>query len=152
MPFVNEFIPASDINAFGIKEIDEQVPLSGRTRSDSWTIDRQREMYLRCVYRGKEEFKRKSAWTFLWNKELLWVEIEILNASTDGRGKPGWSRKKINKIGVFRSEHAGLPPHLQLRRDEIIRDLREALHAYADGGVYSATTSYELTLEIGEGV
>jgi len=148
MAFVNEYIPKADMEKFQIKEIDQRVGINRRTNSDSWTIDRERGIYLRCVARGREEFARESAWTFFWNGQLIWVELEILDGSSSGRNAPGWSRKRVTKLCLMGGSSNHLPADQAAQRDEILNDLREALLAYKDGGVYSATTTYELTLEV----
>lgn len=98
MTFVNEYIPKTDMEKFQIKEIDQHVGINRRTNSDSWTIDREKAVYLRCVARGREEFAHESAWTFFWNGHLIWVELEIVDGSSSGRNAPGWSRKRITKL------------------------------------------------------
>jgi hypothetical protein len=45
-----------------------------------------------------------------------------------------------------------LPPELEPQREEILKDLYDALLAHKDWGVLSPSTAYELTLEIAEGV
>lgn len=149
MAFINENISKGDIEKFSIKEIDQRVGLSRRINARDWTVDSGREMYLRCVAMGREESMRESSWTFLWHGELIWVEIELLAASS-GRNVPGWSKKLITKLCLM-DEGAELPPRLQERRDEILRDLKEALLAYKDGGIYSSTTTYDLELIVAEG-
>jgi hypothetical protein len=55
------------------------------------------------------------------------------------------------RVGLLgRARH--LPPELTPRRKEILQDLYDALLAYKDLGVLSSSTTYELTLEVAEGV
>jgi hypothetical protein len=54
-------------------------------------------------------------------------------------------------IRMFR-EPSHLPPELEPRRKEILKDLYDALLAYKDFGVLSSNTTYELTLDVAEGV
>lgn len=151
MTFVNEYIPQDDIVRYHIKEIDQRVGLHRRTNSDDWTIDRERDIYLRCVEMGNFEFRHQSAWTFYWHGELIWVELEMLGCSSE-RNAPGWSRKRIVKLCLMDVESNHLPERLMPQRGEVLKDIEEALLAYKDGGVYSATTTYDLTLEVAEGV
>ena len=150
MAFVNEYIPAADMEKYQIKEIDKRVSLHGRTHAKDWTIDRDRNMYLRNVKNGTFEFSYQSAWTFFWHGELLWVELEILGTSS-GRNVPSWGRKRVTLLCVMGAGSNHLPSHLEPQKAQILKDLEEALLAYKDGGVYASATSYELFLEIAEG-
>ncbi|WP_200958258.1 hypothetical protein [Massilia sp. Root335] len=59
MAFINEFIPEADIKKYGIEEINKKYIVGG-TKSGQWTIDRDRDIYLRCVARGREEYRSES--------------------------------------------------------------------------------------------
>lgn len=144
MAFVNEYIPEADLVKYGIEEIDKRF-IVGNTHDHSWTIDRERDIYLRCVARGREEASHKSTWTFYWGGELMAVCLETVDAGSDGtRNGRGWVRYQLVDCylkGFF------IPSHLLDRRDEIIADLREALTA-RKGGINSAKETYETTLAI----
>lgn len=151
MSFVNEYISKNDMDVFKIKEIDKSVNIHRRINSDSWTIDRERGMYLRCVARGGEGFADESAWTFFWEGELIWVELKLVNCGGK-RNAPGWSIKRITKICLMGGSSNHLPENLVSKKEKIVSDLYEGLLAYKDGGVYSSTTDYKLTLEVADGV
>lgn len=144
MAFVNEYIPKDDFAKYGIEEIDQRF-IVGNTHDHSWTIDREREIYLRRVARGREESSRKSTWTFYWHGELMTVCLETVAAGSDGaKNGHGWVHYQLVDCymkGFF------IPSHLLDRRNEIISDLREALAA-RKGGMNSAKVSYETTLTI----
>ncbi len=143
MAFVNEIITEEDRKKYGIEEIDKRF-IVGNTHDMSWTIDRERDIYLRCVARGREDSRHKSTWTFHWCGELMTVCLEMLDGGGQ-RGGHGWSHYKLVNCylkGFF------IPDRLLDRRDEIIADLRAALAAYGDGGIYSTTSSHETTLTI----
>ena len=138
MAFVNEYIPAEDVKKYGIKEIDKRF-VTGGTKSDQWTIDRERDIYLRCVSRGREEFRSESTWTLYWRGSLIYVDLKL----TDGggtRGGHGWSHYKLLR--------AEIPTHLEAQRADILKDLKEALTAYKGGGVFSTRTTSTTTLDI----
>jgi hypothetical protein len=137
MGFVNEYISDVDVKKYNLKEVDKKYVVGGVCARD-WTIDRDRDIYLRMVSRGREEIAHQTTWTFFWNGELIEVGIDFID-STGGVGKPSWGRKRIRKLT--------LPDSLANRREEVIEDLKEALTAYKDGGVFSKSTSYSLTLE-----
>jgi hypothetical protein len=136
--FVNEYIPIEDIKKYDIENINKRFIVGG-TNSQSWTIDREKNIYLRTVARGREEFSHQSTWTFYWRGELLEVELE--NISTTGsRGGACSGHKRLRNIEI--------PQHLETRKAEIISDLKEALAAYKDGGIFATATTYTLTLDI----
>jgi hypothetical protein len=138
MTFVNEFISKDDADEFGLEAIDKRFIVGG-TRARDWTIDRDRNIYLRVVARGREEFFHQSFWTFYWHGDLLEVELE--NISTTGsEGDARHAHKRLVDLS--------LPGHLEHRRGEVLDDLKEALTVYATGGVFSSCSSYSLTLDV----
>ena len=56
------------------------------------------------------------------------------------------------KLCVMDGDSNHLPSRLEPRKAEILKDLEEALLAYKDGGVFSASTTYDLVLVVAEGV
>lgn len=138
MTFINEYIPEADIKKYGLENIDKRFIVGG-TNARDWTIDRERDIYLRNVANGREEFRNQSTWTLYWKGELIPVELHLLGGGGK-RGEPGWSHWKLQQIHI--------PPHLKNKYDEILVDLKEALTAYKDGGTYSANTTYSITLDV----
>ena len=148
MTFVNEFIPASDLDKYAIKEIDKKFELSG-TNSRQWTIDRGRDIYLRNVARGggpDPDERSQTIWTLFRRGYLLNLRLDLIEGK--GReGESGWSHWKL----IWINGSNGLPAHLRTSRMEIIDDLKEALVTYQGAGVYSANYSnYTITLDIAE--
>jgi hypothetical protein len=139
MAFVNEYITDQDRQKYGLDAIDGSPAMRGRAPSRSWTIDQDRSIYLRYIGCGREEFGNHSTWHFFWDEQLLTIDLVLLQAGGNPGG-PCWSKKRILKLP--------LPPQLEAKRDEIIADLREALVAYKDGGVFSKSTTYTLTLDV----
>lgn len=145
MPFVNEFIPAEDVETYGLKEIDKHFVVGG-TNSRQWTIDRARDIYLRNVSRGREDWRNQTEWTFHWRGTELTLRLDLLEGK-GGRGEPGWSHWKL----VWLNGSYGLPLHLKASKSQVLDDLEEALTAYQGAGIYSADyTSYSVTLDIAE--
>lgn len=138
MAFVNEYIPEADSEEYGIKEINKRFVVGGTSARD-WTIDRERDIYLRNVANGREEFRHQSTWTFYWHGELLVVKLDMVEGRGK-RGEPGWSHYKLR--------HIDMPVHMQDKYAEIVNDLKDALTAYKDGGVFSANTTYTVTLDL----
>ncbi|WP_255754922.1 hypothetical protein [Massilia sp. erpn] len=134
---MNERIQKSDISKYNIEEINKKFVVGG-SNSDQWTIDRDRNIYLRCVARGREEFRNQSTWTLHCMGDLISLDLELLAGEGEG-GEPGWSHWKLR--------HLSIPSHLNDNRSEILAILRDALTAYKDGGIYSINTTYSVTLD-----
>lgn len=81
MSFVNEFIPAEDVDKYGLKEIDKHFIVGG-TNARDWTIDRDRDIYLRNVANGREDWRNQTKWTFYWRGAELTLRLDLLG----GRG------------------------------------------------------------------
>ena len=146
MTFINEFIPAEDVEKYGLKAIDQKFIVGG-TNARDWTIDRERNIYLRNVSHGggaEPEIRNQTKWSFFWREELLTLRLDSITGG-GGRGMPGWSHWKL----VMVNGSDGLPIHLKDKKDDFIADLKQALTAYQGAGVYSAAyTSYNVVLEI----
>ncbi len=132
MAFVNEYIPEADIEKYGLKEIDDKFLATG-VKSRDWTIDCERNIYLRHVASGRDEFSMISTWTFYWKGTLLWFQREALGVSKGADGL----RHANSRISKFT-----LPEHLEAQRHEIYRDLGDAFNTYGGGGVFSSSTDY----------
>ena len=135
--FVNEYISDEDKQAYGIEAINENFVVGGTTARD-WTIDRERDIYLRIVATGREEIAHQSTWTLYWHGELIVVDLSLVDA-VGSDGKSGAVRYQLRQLR--------LPPYLDAQRDEVMSDLREALFAYRDGGVYAVASSFALMIE-----
>ncbi len=140
MTFINEYISDEDREKFDIDEIDKRFIVGGVYAGD-WTINRDSNIYLRVVSRGREEMSHQSKWTLYWKGVL--IELELDNISTSGRaGGDRHGHKLLRRINI--------PDQLEAKYEEIIEDLREALTVYKDGGVFSTAKKYSLTLDVME--
>ncbi len=138
VPFINEYIPEADVKKYDLGEIDKRFIVGG-TYARDWTIDRERDIYLRRVANGREEFRQQSTWSFYWKGTLLTVELDTIRGG-GVRGGHGWTHYKMRQMWM--------PPSLVSAREEIIADLREALTAEKGGGVYSTRTTSDTTLDM----
>ena len=140
MAFVNEYIPEEDFEKYEIREIDRQAPATIIWRRD-WTIDRERDIYLRQVSRGYFDADEThiSWWTFYWKGTLLWFRLEPFGEIV--RGEDGL------RHGSYWIKEFTLPESLQDQRQAIYQDLRDAFNIYGGGGVLSASTDYVYDLE-----
>lgn len=138
MSFVNEHISQEDRQRYRINEIDKK--LRGKAPARDWTIDRERDIYLRMLDPGilADGPTGRSAWHLYWHGEVIEIDLQIMKTE----GEPGGSRhghKKLISIEI--------PESIEEKHEEIERDLREALIAYKDGGIFATATEYLLTLE-----
>ena len=148
MGFVNEYISKEDVEKYGLKEIDKHFIVGG-TNARDWTVDRERDIYLRNVANGggaEPEIRNQTKWTFFWHGVPLTLRLDLLTGG-GGRGEPGWSHWRL----VWVSGGDGLPAHLKSHKEIFLQDLKEALLAYKDGGVFSSCTSYEVVLDVTAG-
>ena len=144
MPFINEYISREDAAKYHLAEIDAKF--KGGNESQDWTIDRERDIYLRNLAIGREEeFRHQGYWTFYWKGTALTIRLDLLGGK--GRpGQPGWSYWRL----AFLNGSNGFPPALREHKQAILDDLKEALLAHKDGGVFSVNTDYAVTLDFGE--
>ena len=140
MGFVNERISAEDIKKYDLENISKKYIVGGVPITD-WTIDRGRDIYLRLVRRGREEYAHESVWNFYWRGTLIHLDANMIGGG-GGRGEPGWTHWRV----VWMSP---IEPSL---KEEMLSDLREAFLAYKDGGIFSSNTTYEVILDTAEGV
>jgi hypothetical protein len=161
MAFVNEYASKEDIAKYQFKEIDKRIGIGQRTNATDWTVDREREMYLRHVaWQNGEDHQSTpfSGYTFLWKGHLFWMEMEAVEINIK-QDEVGFARRRITQLCLmgdqFRQVSCSkecLPPELAVHRDEILKDIYDALLAYKEFGVFSESTTCELILETREGV
>ena len=144
MPFVNEYISPEDAEKYTLAEIDVQLRAGGI--SQQWTIDRERDIYLRIVSRGREEEDRhESLWSFYWKGTPLLLRLDLLDAGGKA-GSMGWSRWQL----VYLNGSKGLPAAMKPNQQRILDDLKEALTTYKDSGILARCTDYTVLLELAE--
>lgn len=133
MAFVNEFVPEEDAKKYGLEEIDRHYRHS--SFRPEWTVDRDRDIYLREVESGREETAHHHGFTLYWKGALMFVRLARRGGGV--RGGDGWTEWTLLGIAI--------PDELQANRAEIIADLKAALTAYKDFGFRSATTTHTAT-------
>lgn len=147
MSFSNEYISAEDFARFNLRDLNTRpswLKMSPWYPSDSWTIDRDADIWLRKVLTESDHtasdggYTGVSLWNFYWKGVLMFVTLKTIE-TTGGVGQPCWAKKKLLSMD--------LPDDLKKDRARILEDLEAALIAYKDGGVFSASSEYSLTLE-----
>lgn len=136
MPFVNERISAEDRAKYRLGEAEERYP--GDTPDREWVIDRDRDIYLRCVWRGGPFASHLSTYALYWKGQLARFDVTLLDTSPLADGHAS-SHQKVTRVE--------LPPGLEGERQQVQDVFREALTARKDGGVYSISKTYTLTLD-----
>ncbi len=135
MAFVNEYIPPEDVEKYHIKEIDKQF-FKGHYKPD-WTIDRERDIWLRYMTKDHEDFANHWTFALYWKGRLLSIELE-LSGGGKNRGEQ-WRNYKIVRLGLGSA--------LKAHETEIKADLKEALVAFRDAGVHSTSTQFTATFD-----
>ena len=133
MAFFNELIPEPDFVKYDIAAINHRY-----TKSDTdadWTIDRERDIYVRRVFSGRFEFAGDHGYTLYWKGEM--IELQLRETGDTLPDLSGWTHFGLLKLN--------LPPHLETQRSEILSDLKEALTARKGAGVYSPRISSNAT-------
>jgi len=151
MGFINAYITPEDREAYQLDAVDKQL---GRRsiQPNNWTVDQEHRTYLRKIrnLRGPEDPSNTgSEWTLFSNKNLFFVEIEVLGGGGETNG-PGW--RYIRIIRIRHINQARLPTLSEQQTDQIKADLYTSLLASKEGdGIYSSRTEFELKLEYAEG-
>lgn len=145
MTFINEFISDEDMKKYKIKSIDDQFKF-GNTNSDSWTIDKKNNMFLKKLAKDRiDDYGRIWVyWIFLWEGNLFVITTENVDSNHAKRGQFYWLHKKIRKLAFFEKD---LPLNNALQT-KLLKSLRKAFMVYADGGVYSDGGGFDMKLEI----
>jgi hypothetical protein len=157
--FVNERLRKDNWEKYGLLAIERRV--YEFTRPYTCTIDHKRNIYLLHV--ATQEHPKydhvstgQDGWFFFWRGHELWVELKRMEAKGE-YGGAGWSRQCITELCLMSEKDdwmgrstRGLPSELKPHQEEILKDLYDALVIYKKD--VSEHTTYELTLELAEGV
>ncbi len=133
MAFVNEYISEADVEKYGIKEIN--LKLRKPNPNPDWTVDHERDMYLRYLHNEREEHSNRHTYYFYWKGTALMVTVDI-----DGGGVMEGEQWRHYTLW-----HLGIPQTLKPLEAEIIADLKDAFVAYREFGVRSDSTKHTAT-------
>jgi hypothetical protein len=135
MPFINEYISDENIKKYDIEALDERFHKGHY--EPSWTVDHERNMYLRYMTKEHEEFSNHLTYCFYWKG----VVIEVVVITTGGGVRDGeqWGHYKLLQLK--------LPANLTTQEAEIKADLKEAFIAFKDWGVFSNSTVFTATFD-----
>lgn len=137
MAFVNEYISPEDFERYRLHERDEAHGI-GATHSDNWTIDRERNMILRLMGKGREELAGQIVFAFFWNGVWTRVRVQVIDGG-GGKNAPQWLRCKL--LGIE-------PHHVAVDRTAYLKDLTEALTAFRGAGVRADASEFTAILDV----
>jgi len=146
MGFVNEWIPQADFVKHDMEAFDEAN--LGSASSRDWTIDRTRDIYLRLTNIGcgnDIDLRNQIQFAFHWRGELLRLRLDLITGG-GGRGEPGWSHWRLMWVGGWGKLHVRSDADVV----QFTADLKEALVAFKDFGMYSTNTDYYVILDLDE--
>ena len=132
MAFVNEYISESDIEKYRIKEIDE-IFFKGHSKPD-WTVDHERDIYLRYMHSEREEHSNRKTYFFYWNGAALVVTVDV--EAEDINSERYWQYK------MWRME---IPTSVASNKTEIVDDLKEAFRVHKVYGVHSGDIKFNVS-------
>jgi hypothetical protein len=121
MSFINETVSEADIEKYKLRDINQRYHSSLRDMNiGKWTIDRERDIYVRKMGTGREDLSSQTTFTFFWRGHLFFWILDLLDYQwNDGNSKVSWGL--VNKKELY------LPNELEPYRSEIIHDFKEAL-------------------------
>lgn len=129
MAFVNERVPDQDVQKYGMRAVNARY---GKGDFDyRWTVDRDRDIYLRWMTYDREDIGRNE-FSFFWKGALIPVRLYGKGEGVrGGKGSTTW------KFGGWT-----LPDALKSQTSQVVADLKEALVAFKDAGVGSVITDH----------
>lgn len=135
MAFVNAITTPEDIEKYGLDLFDKRFYVNAVDTSQ-WTVDRERGLYLRIATIGEDgDGKRRSRWTFLWHRDLVFLVFDAVEAGSDA-GVRHYALRRLD-----------LPFHLRRYREDIVTAIGEALSVYRQGGTHARAASFSVALE-----
>jgi len=158
MPFINEYIPAADKPCYEATEqaIIKRTGSVGYSPARSWTIDRERDIFLSYIKGGGQDIDRSrfSAYIFHWAGRKFYIQTWQL--STVGGDKVAQPRTTTRRIDLFSEvlESGEFIKHeVQSDNGQVLALLREAFTAERGSGVLNTEKcEYIAILELGKGV
>jgi hypothetical protein len=159
--FVNErLIDDNNWEKYGLPAIEQRV--LEFTRPSTCTVDCERNIHVIMVAKQVKAEHIPTGlygWFLSWYGHELWAEINVFEAKGK-RGEPCCARFLLTKLCLMSEKDdwmgrskKDLPPELKPHRGKILKDFHDALVVHKGiGGIGSAHTTYELILELAEGV
>lgn len=135
MSFVNEVVPTADIERYGLQEIN-RIFLKADC-SYEWTIDRERDVYLRWMLNDREN-SIEHTFSFYWKGAIFTIQLRAKGESArGGSGHTSWTSLKIDGSAEILKSH----------KEEILSDLKNALREYGEAGLLSSVVEHTAVFE-----
>lgn len=158
MPFVNEYIPEADKPRYEVIEqavIDRTGPV-GHSRARSWTIDRERDIFLTYIKGGGRDVERARfrAYIFYSAGRTFYITAWLLDTvGGDKVGKPRVTTQRIDLFSEMDEKGQFFKHDIQSDKGETFTLLQEAFTARRGTGVLNTERcEFISVLELGEGV
>jgi hypothetical protein len=139
MTFVNELISEEDKAKYDwskFKAWDFSWPL----RPWKWTIDREKDVFFVGLEGQGRESERPETYALYWKGFVIRLEVEIT----------GHLNGKFWDEIYWKILRMSIPVEIEMNRDEIILDLREAIDAYGRFHDRSDIKSVKINFLLGE--
>jgi hypothetical protein len=135
MPFVNEYMSEADVAKYGILAINRRFIKSNY--KPEWTRDHARDLYLREVAKGRDEYWQEVDFTFYWQGNLYVLRLrQSVSGTRGGTGQMGYGLISMAPQPESPTDHQTL-----------LGDLKEALSVYGYGGMDSDMTITQMSFE-----
>ena len=141
MAFVNEYISEENIKKYDIEALDKKYN-KGFNKPD-WTVDHERDMYLRYIKSGREEFSDEYKFCFYWQAQLFEMTFKVNGGGV--RSGELWRHYDLLYIDLARSFTRTLPESLKPYQAEILSHVKDALTVFQEIGIKSICASHTAT-------
>lgn len=158
MPFINEYIPETDKPRYDAIEqaVIERTGPVGQSPARSWTIDRERNLFLTRIKGGGRDIERARYDAYIFHNAGRTFYIETWQLSTVGGDRVGQPRTTTFRIDLFSEmdETGHFFKHdIQSDKGQTLALLKEAFTARRGSGVLNTEScEYISILELGQGV
>lgn len=143
MTFINEKISEEDKEKYGISEINRKASVVDV--GSQWTIDKEKNVYLRRMHDDREVHNHVE-FNLFWKGSLLIILLKY-DFEWDGLNPVRKASKTWSIISFAGLSTFALPNTLEKYREEITVDLKEALTAYGEYGIYSKIPDYTVNFD-----
>jgi hypothetical protein len=145
MTFITEKISAQDIEKYGLWAIQDRE-YGGRGVISEWTIDRERDIYIRRIWDTREP-PIDTTYSFYWKGAVLRVEVRH-HSYIGEHGGPVHATVELRSLAPG-APPIWLPPKLESQREQITNDFKAAYVAkdISESVVPGAYTAYTATFK-----
>ena len=135
MAFVNEYISEEDIKKYDIEALNKKFCIADY--NSKWTVDSERDIYLRYIGHGHEEFIQEHDFYMFWEGGVIDICLHVeQGGKIDG---PQWRHYELIKIKI--------PDEISEYKANILDDLKEALTEFKSAGLFSRCSTFKATFE-----